>query len=410
MNDTCVIIGASHAGVQLAFQLRGKGWQGGITLISEEPHQPYHRPPLSKSFLAGEQSFQELWLRPPQIFEDQGIELMLSTSVDSIDRHKKQLSLRGGRQLEYHKLALTTGSKVRKINIPGSDSAGIHYLRNRDDVDLIRPLCSEGKRALIIGGGYIGLEVAAIFRKLNLQVRLLEAMPRLLQRVATEAISDFFHREHQRQGVDIVTAAAVASITETDGVYRVQCTDGSHYDTDFIIVAIGIIPAIELAKDAGLDVENGILVDEFAQTSDADIVAAGDVTYHYNPIYDRYMRLESVQNANNQAVIAANTLCGQRQPYRAVPWFWSDQYDIRLQIAGLAEGYDQSFIRGAIDSGSGFAIFYLKSGKLISVVAVNEPQAFMFARRVIGTEAQLDWDKLKDTSIKCNEALISTAE
>ena len=253
---------------------------------------------------------------------------------------------------------------------------------------------------------YIGLETAAVLRKLNMNVTLLEAMPRILQRVTTQDISSFYHRVHSEEGLNIVTDATVTDISGSTKVESVNCADGSQYAADLVIVGIGVIPCTELAEKAGLEINNGIVVDEFARTSNPNIVAAGDCTYHFNPIYQRHMRLESVQNANDQASVAAASLCGQLQPYRALPWFWSDQYDMKLQIAGLSQGFDRVIVRGDIHSGRSFSAFYLKNDQLLAVDAVNQPQAFMFGKKTIGTESTIAVDRLADESVDLKQVIV----
>ena len=405
MIKTVLIIGGSHAGGQLAIQLRKNGWEGIIKIISDEPSIPYHRPPLSKAYLAGEKQLDEIKIRPQSVYEKNTIEFMLNTRVTGIDTNLQSVQLEDGRQLSFTKLALTTGAKVRKINIPGADLPGVCYLRNTADVDVIRQYCGEGKNAVIIGGGYIGLETAAVLRKLNMNVTLLETMPRILQRVTTEDISSFYHRVHTEEGLNIVTDASVADIAGTAAVESVNCADGSSYKADLVIVGIGVLPNTDLAEQAGLEINNGIVVDEFARTSNLNIVAAGDCTYHYNPIYQKHMRLESVQNANDQASVAAATICGQLEPYKALPWFWSDQYDMKMQIAGLSQGFDRVIIRGDISNGRSFSAFYILGDQLLAVDAVNQPQAFMFGKKNIGTDAIIDIESLHDESVDFKQLL-----
>ncbi len=310
-----------------------------------------------------------------------------------------------GAEVPYTKLALTTGSRVRKINIPGTHLGGVFYLRDLDDVDRIRKYAGKGKKAVIVGGGYIGLETAAALRKLGMEVTVLEALPRVLQRVTAPEISNFYQRVHQEEGVEIFTDTAVEALHGEGDVQSVHCEGGRTLDADLVIIGIGIIPETELAEEAGLEVDNGIVVDEYARTSDHDIVAAGDCTFHYNPIYDRKLRLESVQNAVDQAKVAAATLCGKLEAYNALPWFWSDQYDLKLQIAGLSQGFDQVIVRGDLESARSFAAFYLQNGQLIAVDAVNRPKDFMVSRRAIVNKISPDPKQLADDSIAIQEVL-----
>ena len=402
--DHCVIIGGSHAAAQLAPSLRQGGWDGKISIISADPFPPYHRPPLSKTYLDGSSGLEQLQIRPVQFYEKHEIDLVLGSVVVSIDRDKKAVVLHDGGTIPYTKLALTTGAKVRKIDLPGSDLEGVHYLRDIADVNLIKHFVGTGKSAVIIGGGYIGLETAASLRKLGMEVTILEAMPRVLQRVTAEEVSAFYTRIHNEEGINIITDASVQAIHGDNHVVSVSLADGNTLKADLVIIGVGVLPETDLAEAAGLEINNGIVVDEYTRTSDPDIVAAGDCSFHYNPIYDRHLRLESVQNATDQARVAANTLCGKLEPYRALPWFWSDQYDLKLQIAGLSQGYDQVVVRGQTETGRSFAAFYFTDGKLIAVDAVNRPKEFMLSRRALGAQKSVDPVKLADESIDIKDA------
>ena len=405
MSETCVIIGASHAAAQLAPTLRQEGWQGRIIIVGDEPYMPYHRPPLSKTFLSGEKSLEDINIRPPIIYEKAEIEFMLNTRIESIDRDNKKLSLDSGGTLEYNKLALTTGSRVRKVDLPGIDLEGVYYLRDVNDVEKIKAYVAAGKKAVIVGGGYIGLETAAVLRKSGMEVSVLEMMERVLQRVTAPEVSAFYDRIHSEEGVNIYCGVGVSAIEGETKVSKVICSDGSEYAADLVVVGVGIVPNVELAEAAGLEVNNGIVVDEFARTSDADIVAAGDCTMHHNALYDRDIRLESVQNATDQARVAALTLCRKEKAYAALPWFWSDQYDLKLQIAGLSQGYDEVIVRGDRENSRSFAAFYLKDGVVISVDAVNKPPEFMVGKRLINGKVKVDKTKLADNSVSMKELI-----
>tara|TARA_B110000483_G_scaffold242295_1_gene327620 strand:- start:13731 stop:14945 length:1215 start_codon:yes stop_codon:yes gene_type:complete len=401
----CVIVGGGHAAAQLSVSLCQQGWDGSITVLSDELSLPYHRPPLSKDYLSGEKSLKEILIRPSAVYEKSNVQFNLGVRVESILRDEMNVQLIDGNKIPYDKLVLTTGSRVRKLKIPGSDLAGLCYLRSISDVNQIREFSGSGKKTVIIGGGYIGLEAAAALKKLGMKVTVLEAMDRVLQRITTQEISDFYTRVHNEEGVNIEVNAVAASIEGTGQVEKVICQDGRAFDADLIIAGIGIIPCDELAQQAGLDVDNGILVDEFSQTSDSKILAAGDCTVHYNPIYDRHIRLESVQNAVDQAKVAAATICGSPLVYKALPWFWSDQYDIKLQIAGLSQGYDQVVMRGDINTGRSFAAFYLKQGKLLAVDAINKPKEFMMGRRLIMRGNTVDPAKLADEQLPMKDLI-----
>ena len=399
--QTCIVVGAGHAGVSLALQLRREGWTGGIRLIGAEQELPYHRPPLSKEYLAGEKELDAMRLRPARLFEDQGIDLLLGKTVLRINRNSKTLMLDDGTEPAYNKLALCTGSLVRTLP-PGRDLSQIFYVRTAADAAAVRPHVVKGNRAVIIGAGYIGLEVAAVLAKSGLTVTVIEMAPRILQRVTSEPMSDYIQRLHENHGVAIRTSLRVSAIAGAGEVARVTCDDGSEFEADFIIAGIGVTPYIALAEQAGLTVDEGILIDQYTCTSDADIYAAGDCTRHPSPIYGRLLRLESVQNANDQARIAAANICGRRVPYAAVPWFWSDQYDIKLQMAGISEGYEQLLCRGDPEQAkdSGFALFYLKDSRLIAADCVGRPAEFMASKKLIGDRTLVDPSRLQDESIK----------
>ena len=405
MNDQhCVIIGGSHAAAQLAASLRQGKWEGKISIIGDEAIPPYHRPPLSKVYLAGEKTSDELLIRPTTFYQKNNIDLILGSRVTAIDRENKKVVLHDGGEISYTKLALTTGAKARKIDLPGHQLEGVFYLRDLNDVDQIKHFVGPGKSAVIIGGGYIGLETAAALRKLDMNITILEALPRVLQRVTAPEVSAFYTRVHAEEGVNIITEAAVQAIEGTTCVERVSCADGSSLKADLVIIGVGVIPDIELAETAGLTIDNGIVVDEFARTSDPDIVAAGDCTNHYNPIYERKIRLESVQNATDQSKTAANTLCGNLQAYYTLPWFWSDQYDLKLQIAGLSQGFDQIVIRGPHETGRSFAVFYFQQGRLIAVDAINRPKEFMLTKRALAEKKSADPALLADETIDIKDA------
>lgn len=403
--QNCIIVGASHAAAQLVTSLRQQGWEGKITVMGNEYFLPYHRPPLSKAYLSGEKRIDDILIRPPAVYEKAGIRFALGVRVESVDPANHTVTLDDGESISYEKLVLTTGSHVRKLPVPGADLPGVFYLRSISDVEQIRGFVGQGKKAVIIGGGYIGLETAAVLKKLDMDVTILEAMDRVLQRVTTPEISEFYARVHTEEGINIVTNAMASSIEGEKSVQRVVCKDGQSFDADVVIIGIGITPATELAEGAGLEVDNGIVVNEFAQTSDPDIFAAGDCTFHYNPIYDRHIRLESVQNAVDQASVAAAMICGKPKAYNALPWFWSDQFDMKLQIAGLSEGHDKVVVRGDISSGRSFAAFYLKEGRVLAVDAVNKPQEFMMGKRLITGKVEVDQVRLADPDVPMKELL-----
>ncbi len=401
----CIVVGASHAGGQLAVSLRQQGWQGRILVIGDEPYLPYNRPPLSKTFLSGEKHIEDLLIRPEAQYEKVGIEFLLGQHVKAIDRSSKTVTLSRDETFTYDKLALTTGARVRPLKITGSELKGVMYLRDISDVENIRQFTGKGKKAVIIGGGYIGLETAAMLNRLGLQVTVLEAAQRILNRVTAPQVSEFYTRVHREEGVQLETGVEIQGFSGRGRVEQVQCGDGTVHEADLVIIGIGVIPNTELAQAAGLEVDNGIKVNDFCQTSDPDITAAGDCTNHFNGFYQCNLRLESVQNAMEQAKVAAAALCGKPIQYNALPWFWSDQYDIKLQIAGLSSGYDELVIRGDHTSSRKFSAFYLSKGRVIAIDAINSPQDFMFGKQIITRKLLVDKAGLSDAGISLKDFL-----
>ncbi len=399
-----VIIGAGQAASQAVMSLRSEGYEGPIRMIGDETEPPYQRPPLSKKFLAGEIGFDRVELKPAEFYANAGCELLLSTRVAAIERTKKLVLTSDGREIAYDKLIIATGSRVREINVPGFDLEGVHYLRSVADVHEIQKNFKPGAKMVVVGGGYIGLEVAAVAKKHDISVTVLETAERVMARVVDPIVSHFYERVHREEGVVIRTGVTVAGFEGEGGrITRVVSGEGESFPCDFVVVGIGIIPNTELAHDAGVTVENGIVVDEMTRTSDPDIYAAGDCTNHPNGVYGRRLRLESVHNAIEQGKTAAAAITGKDKPYNQVPWFWSDQYDLKLQIAGLSTGYTEAVTRGNPAEGRSFAVFYLRDGVLIAVDAVNRAPEFMTARQLIAKQAKLDPKRLADESISMKE-------
>ncbi|RDK10108.1 NAD(P)/FAD-dependent oxidoreductase [Cupriavidus lacunae] len=397
--DHCVVVGGGHAAAQMVASLRQEGWSGAITLVSDEPILPYHRPPLSKGFLCGDKSRDELLIRSEAFYVQNRVETVLGVRVASLDRGRKRVELDDGTSLSWDKLVLATGARARKLDVPGASLPGVYCLRTVGDVGGIRQSIGAGKRVVMIGGGYIGLEAAASLRTAGMQVTVLEAMPRLLQRVTAPEVSAFYARVHAEEGVEIVTQAVVAGIEGVKAVQAVRLRDGRTIPADAVIIGVGVVPVTELAEAAGLRVDDGILVDEFGTTSDRDIFAVGDCSNHHNPIYGRRLRLESVQNATDQARTAALALCGKGLPYRALPWFWSDQYELKLQIAGLCTGYDQVVLRGSASEGRSFSAFYFREGRLIAADCINRAKEFMVTKRFLAEGRSADMARIADESI-----------
>jgi 3-phenylpropionate/trans-cinnamate dioxygenase ferredoxin reductase subunit len=396
---TVVIVGASHAAVQAIDTLRREGHSGPIVLVGDEPHLPYNRPPLSKKYLSGEMERERLLLRSPQFYEQHGIDVKLGTRVTAIDRADQRLRLNDGSELRYDKLLLCLGSRNRLLECPGYDLRGIHYLRTIADVDGIRTDLPGAKNVVIVGAGYIGLEAAASCRHLGLEVTVLEMADRPLNRVTAPEMSSFYLRRHEREGVKVLCGMSVTSFAGNDaGHVRAVACGEREFAADFVIVGVGILPETTLAAAAGLRCENGIWVDEQCQTSDPNIYAAGDCTYHPGIRYERRMRLESVDNAVEQAKTAAMNICGKTARHEHVPWFWSDQYDLKLQIAGLSHGYDQTVLRGDPDGGK-FALYYFAQGKLLAVDAINSPKDFMQGKKWLAERKHPDPVRLADITV-----------
>ena len=401
MTEKVVIAGAGHAAGQLVASLKQQKFAGQIVLVGDEPHLPYQRPPLSKKFLSGDLALERLFIKPASLYDDSQIELRLETLITEVDRDNKALKTDSG-DITYDKLILALGSRVRRLDIEGADLDGVHYLRNISDADGIRAELKNRKHAVIIGAGYIGLEVAAVIRQAGLDVTVVEMADRVMSRVVSPETSDFYQIEHTNQGVKLRLSTGVTAFRGNGRVNTVETADGDLIPADFVVVGVGIIPNTELAADAGLAIDNGIVVDDRCQTGDPDIYAVGDCTSHPNSIYDRQLRLESVHNALEQAKTAVNNICGKKTQYSQVPWFWSDQYDLKLQIAGLSTGYDDVVIRGNPADRS-FACLYLKDSKLIATDAVNAPREFVHSKALIAAQKIVDRDRLADTKIQLKE-------
>ncbi len=399
-----IIVGGGQAGATVAQDLRKRGFEGDITILGDEPQLPYRRPPLSKTYLAGEATEESLYQMKAPILERNAIRYRGDGRVVGIDRAQRAVHLENGERLSYDKLVLTTGGRARPLALPGAEAPNVHLLRTVADVDAIRKDLASARRVVIIGGGFIGLEAAAVARKLGLEVTVLEGLPRVLARVTAPETSAFFEQTHRAHGVDVRTGAQVTGLLGSPTVDRVQLADGEELPADVVIVGIGLIPNTELAAEAGLDVDNGIVVDEFGRSSDPDILAAGDCTNHPNRFYGRRIRLESVNNALEQARTVSATIMGEESPYDSVPWFWSDQYDLKLQMVGLSEGYERCVLRGDMASRR-FALFYLKDGVIIAADTVSDPKDFMVAKKLVAARVQASAEQLADTTVPLSELL-----
>jgi 3-phenylpropionate/trans-cinnamate dioxygenase ferredoxin reductase subunit len=400
-----VIVGAGHGGAQAAIALRQNGFEGRIVVIGREPELPYERPPLSKEYLARDKTFERILIRPAQFWEDRQVTMRLGEEVTGIDAAARVASLSDGRQIEYGSLIWAAGGDPRRLTCSGDDLAGVHAVRTRADVDrLMGELDAGAKKAVVIGGGYIGLEAAAVLTKLGCSVVLLEALPRVLSRVAGKALSEFFEADHRAHGVDLRTGAAMDCI-EGDGskVTGVTMQDGSTVPADLVIVGIGIVPCVGPLLAAGAAGGNGVDVDQYCRTSLPDIYAIGDCAAHANAFADgAVIRLESVQNANDMATTAAKAICGDPVPYRATPWFWSNQYDLRLQTVGLSTGHDRAVLRGDPATRS-FSVAYLKDGKVVAFDCVNQVKDYVQGRKLVEARASIAPEKLADASVPLKE-------
>ena len=393
-----IIVGAGHGGAQAAVVLRQQGFTGSIAMIGREDEPPYERPPLSKEYMAQEKPFERLYIRPPHFWAEKGIDLMLGTEVTAVDATSRSVTLSNGETMGYSDLIWATGGDPRKLTCPGAGLPGVHAVRNRADVDAIMAELDSVSQVAVVGGGYIGLEAAAVLTKLGKQVVLLEALPRVLARVAGEDLSAFFEAEHRAHGVDLRTGAGVVAIEGDERVTGVRLADDSIVPAQLVIVGIGIIPCVESLITAGADGGNGVMVNDQCQTSLAHVYAIGDCAAHANGFAEgAVIRLESVQNANDQASVVAKTICGDPQTYKATPWFWSNQYDLRLQTIGLSAGHDQAILRGDPATRS-FSVVYLKAGKVIALDCVNLVKDYAQGRKLVETGAVLSAADLADVS------------
>ncbi|MFZ5706097.1 MAG: NAD(P)/FAD-dependent oxidoreductase [Pseudomonadota bacterium] len=393
-----VIVGAGHAGAELASTLRRKGFGGSILLVGDEPVAPYERPPLSKACLLGTIEIERILLRESDYWSTAAIELALGCAATALDAEKDGLQLSDGRHVDFAWCVLATGGKVRKLNCPGSDLAGIYYLRTLRDVQAIGAAIGEARRLVVIGGGFIGLEVAAAARQLGKEVALIETQRRVLARVTSPVVSSFYEALHRQRGVRLLLGSAISGLEGEGQVSGVRLADGTVEPADLVVVGIGIDADTGLAEQAGLACDAGILVDEACRTSQPRILAIGDCSRHPNDFAGGLWRLESVQHANDSAGAAADTILGNPGIYREVPTFWSDQYECRLQTAGLTKDADEIVVRG--DAGQGpFSVVYLQEGRVVAVDAINAPKDFMAARHLVRSGARPDRKLLADPSI-----------
>ena len=403
-DQTFVIIGAGQAGGWAAKTLRDQGFEGRVVIVGDEDFAPHERPPLSKEVLLGDAEKESCLLWPPGTLEEADIEMHLGVSVKSIDADGHTMSLSNGETLAWNKLLIATGGRARSLDVDGVDLDGVYTLRTIEDAEGIRARLTAGAKVLVIGAGWIGLEVAAAARKRDASATVVEVADRVCARALTEDMSQWVHALHERHGVDIRLTTAFSHFAGEEKLEKAVLGDGSEIDCDVAVIGIGLIPNTELAESAELDIDNGIVVDENGQTSHPDIFAAGDVTNHPNALLGRRVRLESWENAQNQAINSAKAMLDIKEPYSEIPWFWSDQYDANIQMMGLPEAWDQTVTRGDREAGE-FIEFYLKDGEMQGAAAINNPRDLRFTRRMITSGKKFDADALADPDVKLQKLM-----
>ena len=397
MQFDVVIVGAGHGGAQVAIMLRTQKFTGSIAIIGDEPELPYERPPLSKEYFAGEKEFERIQLRPAKYWDEREVTMLLGRRVVAVDPVGHSVTTNGGEMIGYGKLVWATGGSPRMLPIPGGDLPGVQGVRTKADADAMKAASETARQIVVIGGGYIGLEAAAVLRKAGKKVVLLEALDRVLARVAGTELSRFFEREHREHGVDLRLGVAVEAIEGEGRVTVVRLADGEVIPADLVIVGIGIVPAVEPLIAAGAEGGNGVLVDRLCKTSLPDIYAIGDCAAHENDFAEGVViRLESVQNANDQANVVAKAIVGDEAPYHAIPWFWSNQYDLKLQTAGLSTGHDRAVMRGDPATRS-FSVVYLKAGRVIAIDCVNATKDYVQGRMIVTAGLSATAEQLADT-------------
>jgi 3-phenylpropionate/trans-cinnamate dioxygenase ferredoxin reductase subunit len=403
INDV-VVVGASHAAAEAVMQLRKQGWQEGITVIGDEPYLPYQRPPLSKAYFKGDVAAEKLLIRPQATYDKAEATFRLGVRVVTLDVENQQLELANGERIDYSSVILSTGTRARVLPVSGADANNVMYLRTLDDVDRIRSKVVSGTKLLIVGAGYIGLEIAASAVKQGVDVTVLEAQDRVLARVTSPVVSEFYQRVHAQEGVRIVLNVGLQSFSHDATGSKAMLNDGTEIEFDNAIVGIGVVPNVELAQAAGLVCDNGILVNEYTQSSHPNVYAVGDCCNFVSPLYERRIRLESVPNAVEQAKIAVASICGVPIKYDSVPWFWSDQYDVKLQTVGLLQDYDQMVVRGDLNSRK-FSVFYFREEKLIAIDAINSPAEFILGKKMVAAKAVLNPNDIANTELNIKTLL-----
>tara|TARA_B100000214_G_scaffold99866_1_gene69562 strand:- start:941 stop:2155 length:1215 start_codon:yes stop_codon:yes gene_type:complete len=402
--ENLVIIGAGQSAVQCITTLQKEGYSGSITLVGDEEHLPYQRPPLSKGFLEDTIKKERLYFKKLEFFIENKIQLKLGTYVEGVNIQDQNIALADGVKLDFDKLVFATGSRVRKLDFPGNNLDSIHYLRGLDDAESMKSDMENSKNIVIIGAGYIGLEVAAIASKRNVSVSVIEMADRVMNRTVDPQISEYYKNLHESHGVDFQFNNSLKEIVGSKKVEKVICSDGAEIKADMVIIGAGILPNVEIAEEAGINCENGIIVDEFAKTNSDIVFACGDCTNHPNKLLNRNLRLESVHNAMEQAKTAAYSVLGNPVEYNQIPWFWSDQYDHKLQIVGLSGEHDAVTIRGNIKE-SKFMLFYTKEDKLIAVDSVNNPKEFLICRKLVANKVKMNAEMISDLKMDLNDLI-----
>ena len=399
-----VIVGAGQSAAQCVLTLKRNNFEESIVVVGEEDHLPYQRPPLSKDYLSGEVGLDRVYMKTQDFYDQNNVTVKVATKVLSLDRKEKMVHLSKGEALPYENLVLATGSRVRQLEVEGSDLKNINYLRSINDSNNLKDQFQKGKSLVIIGAGYIGLEVAAAAVKKGMRVTVVEMENRVMSRTVDPIISDYFDTLHRNKGVEIILGSALEKFEGKAFVEKVVCTDGTTLDADSVVVGVGILPNQELAESAGLRCNNGILVNEFGRTEDPSIFACGDCTNHPNFYVNKNIRLESVHNALEQAKTVALSLLGKPEKYDQVPWFWSDQFEEKLQIVGLSGDHDKTVVRGSIEENF-FMLFYLKRGELIAVDSVNNPKDFLISKKLVANKLKISSDVLCDKSVDLKDLL-----
>ena len=404
MNEI-VVIGSGQAAIQTVMSLKRNEFTGSIKVIGEEDHLPYQRPPLSKDFLLEEYKPERVSLKKKEFYEENGVDLILGKRAESIDTILKEITLSDENKIRYNQLIIATGSRVRKLNVPGSDKKGIYYLRDLDDANALKQRLKKNKKMVIVGAGYIGLEVASVAASLEVEVTVIEMANRVMNRTVDPIISSYYQKLHESHGVKIHLDNGLEAFEGDDSVNAVLCSDGLMLEAELVVIGAGVLPNQEIAIEAGLECNNGIMVNEFGETSTAHVYACGDCTNHPNKGLNTRLRLESVHNAMEQSKTVANTIMGNKEPYDQVPWFWSDQYDHKLQLVGISGDHDEVVMRG-LESEQKFLLFYLKNSELIAVNAINSSKEFLICRKLVANKVKISSDVIKDQSVNLNDLLL----